>query len=593
MQNFLPQNSENASRNTFPRQSLKSLVEAGKEEMAEFCADCHQPIVLTDKTKYINMCDACTFNKCDICIRDIDNPQARPEHLQEYEDVCYSCADRMWWDTIGIGQAYDRLNKAKANQLKRHPTRRIEPISDDDEDIKTRNKAIFDNIAITAPNRVIVFDQDYEHFEGADRFEISSLDFETTPTKRKATKQLSDSDLFSSDDDTTVVTSQPSTVNARNQKSGNECVRWCITYNNPSCTFAEWCDIFTTSGDWKFFIGQEETGANGTPHFQCYAELVRKRRTQQVHALLSPHKVALLYAKGNRATNVAYCSKEDTRTGAQYQWFDEQRTKGRGGLKELDIVAQKVLEEGVSADLIEDHKALWIRHGKGIQAMAHSHKLLKAAAAKKAYWKEQYERQLAGLPIEGQQQRECYLFFGPTGCGKTTKVELTINGELDLSMYKKDGKTKWFDEYKNQEAIFIDEFNGSAMSIETINDLTNKDDTYQAEFKGGSVTIVATHLFFASNRHPSDWWKVGENDSLHWPEPRYQALARRFKKVYWWDDEKHLTVLENPNLFSALDATDLETKTKAWTDFWRWKHAPVSEGYSIVTGDEKYFTLYN
>jgi len=594
MQNFSRQNPANASSYRRP-----------KQHRCGACFTPQRPENLCER----GLCGECSIRckgKCTLCYNEMPDTSKRPGRLLPYTNLCDFDAEDVWWTVEGYGMANGCLTESEkaakkaewkqreldrdAVLLKRTATVVVDSIlSDDEEDIVTANRAAFSNTAITYPDRVIMLHPN-GGLEAGDRFEIEPIDFESTPIKRKATEQLTEADIFSSDDEYPRHGVIPK---ASNSKRDSPCYRWCITYNNPTIPFSEWCDLFTTTGEWKFFVGQEEIGAQGTPHFQCYGELVRKRRTQQVHALLSPHKVALLYAKGNRASNVAYCSKEDTRSGEMYQWFDEELTKGRGGIKEIDLVAQKVLKTGVTAELIEEHTAIFIRHGKQIKQMAHDHKLMNAKANKKAYWKEQYRRSVAGQTIEGQQQRECYLFFGPTGCGKTTKVELIANGELDLNMYKKDGRTKWFDGYDNEEAIFIDEFNGTALPIETINDLTNKDDTFQAEIKGGAATVVATHLFFASNRHPSDWWKLGEADTLHWPEPRYQALCRRFKKVFWWDDEKHLTVLENPNLFSALDAEDLEAKTKAWKDFWRWKHAPVSEGYSFVAGDEKYFTLYN
>jgi len=558
---------------------------------------------------------------------ELTQPLDYPEHLKHKKDLCYTCAVVEWaretkdtrthakffvCDTCerpittvitesstGSKTCYSCTNKLTPPGLEQraaltcNDTIYLSDVEDDETDYLIEGRSKFHNVEVKSDKRRVMLEPNGMIHLG-DTFDIEPFDLgePATPIKRKAAEQLTEADLFSDDEPAEVVAeAKPS-----KGKRENECTRWCFTYNNPTIPFQDWCDKFVNSGVWKFFVGQEEVGASGTPHFQCYAELIRKRRTKQVHALLAPHKFALFYAKGTREQNVAYCTKEDSRSGEFFQWFDETRTAGRGGLKEIDLVAQKVLEEGITADLIESHKAIFIRHGKQIKQMAHDHKLMTAKANKKAYWKEQYRRELAGLPIEGQQQRECFLFFGPTGCGKTTKVELIANGELDLNMFKKDGRTKWFDGYSNEEAIFIDEFNGSALSIETINDLTNKDDTYQAEVKGGSTTIVATHLFFASNRHPSDWWKLGEGataDTLHWPEPRYQAVARRFKKVFWWDDDKHLRVLENPALFPSLDDIDREQKVASWNEFWRWKHGPVGAGYSYTMGEDRYFTLHN
>lgn len=455
----------------------------------------------------------------------------------------------------------------------------------DSQDFEERNRNAFVTLEMAADERALLYaDGQYEIGE---TFPISDVDdteveVHRPAVKRKATAALSDNDLFDEE-----VETPP-----RHSTRESPRARWIIVYNNPTITFQEWCELFVDT-EWKFFIGQEETGASGTPHFQCYAELKVKRRTGQVHALLAPHKCALKYADGSRAANVRYCSKSETRTGEQFQWFDESLTKGHGAIKEVDLVAKKVLEEGLTAEILTEHAGMYVRYGKNLTGLAHMAKLMRAKAAKKAYWQHQYELLRSGKPIEGQQQRECYLMLGPTGCGKTTQVELMCHGELGLDVYKKDGRNKWFDGYFGEDAIFIDEFNGSALSIENINDLTNKDDTYQAEMKGGSTTIVATHLFFASNRHPCHWWKSGENSHLEWPDPRYQALARRFKAVYWWDDDKHLTICHNPRYHNPIDESEAEFTQKRWDEFWRWKSGPAAEGYSFSPGEDRYFTLYS
>ena len=62
------------------------------------------------------------------------------------------------------------------------------------------------------------------------------------------------------------------------------------------------------------FVFQLEEGENGTPHFQGYVEFSKRMYTTGVQSLLAPYRMSLLHAKGNKAQNYAYCTKEDTRT---------------------------------------------------------------------------------------------------------------------------------------------------------------------------------------------------------------------------------------------------------------------------------------
>ena len=50
--------------------------------------------------------------------------------------------------------------------------------------------------------------------------------------------------------------------------------------------------------------------------------------------------------------------------------------------------------------------------------------------------------------------------------------------------YKKSGSTKWWDGYKGQDCVIIDEWRNKFGSIEDINEMSNKG-TLQIEFKGG------------------------------------------------------------------------------------------------------------
>lgn len=82
--------------------------------------------------------------------------------------------------------------------------------------------------------------------------------------------------------------------------------RWCFTLNN-------WCimdlgTIIRYFGDMPYIIG-EEKGASGTPHLQGYIEFEHPRDFEALKKL-SP-RAHWEKAKGNQASNVKYCSKEN------------------------------------------------------------------------------------------------------------------------------------------------------------------------------------------------------------------------------------------------------------------------------------------
>ena len=96
----------------------------------------------------------------------------------------------------------------------------------------------------------------------------------------------------------------------------NPAKAWCFTLNNyTENEYGALVQLFSSVADKYFFIVGKEVGASGTPHLQGYIEKktgrfrplpmfeVKRNNTQCMH---------FEKAKGNRAQNYKYCSKEGT-----------------------------------------------------------------------------------------------------------------------------------------------------------------------------------------------------------------------------------------------------------------------------------------
>jgi len=112
--------------------------------------------------------------------------------------------------------------------------------------------------------------------------------------------------------------------------------------------------------------------------------------------------------------------------------------------------------------------------------------------------------------------RECFVFCGRTGTGKSRRAW----EEAGLSAYPKDPRTKFWDGYRDQEHVVIDEFRGSIDISHVLRWL----DRYPClvEIKGSSTSLVAKKIWITSNVHPENWY----------PELDYatrEALLRRLQ----------------------------------------------------------------
>ena len=380
-----------------------------------------------------------------------------------------------------------------------------------------------------------------------------------------------------SDDDIDII--EPvieEVVQAERGKNGKELQknRWCFTYNNPKCTGEEFKAFLEKSGKVKLAVFQLEKGDNGTLHFQGYMETGRERTTS-LQKMLGIHKCSLLYANGTKQANHKYCTKDDTREDGP--WYvgnpDDFKRKGQGARNDLDKFALVCLEEGgITTKVEEEFAGHSLRYQKHVKDYIAFKKLRDAKDKEKQYWIDMYEKEQRGEEFTGQQQRNLVLLFGPTAVGKTTWVKKEVYGNKKEDLYTKNGKNKWWCGYEGENNVLIDEFNGNEFgSIEFFNEMTNIG-CFQVETKGGQAVLTADNIYIASNKHPCHWWKKGEGN-IDWSDQRYRALVRRFKQVHWWNDQKELTILENPGEFQ--NTPEWSESNEKWVHFFVLSYAPV------------------
>lgn len=116
-------------------------------------------------------------------------------------------------------------------------------------------------------------------------------------------------------------------------------------------------------------------------------------------------------------------------------------------------------------------------------------------------------------------ERTVQVYWGPTGVGKSRRAwELA-----GLDAYPKDPRSKFWDGYRGQESVVIDEFRGGI----DIAHILRWFDRYpvNVEIKGSSVTLNARTIYITSNLDPRLWYP--ELD-----EPTVAALMRRMTIFY-------------------------------------------------------------
>jgi len=115
-------------------------------------------------------------------------------------------------------------------------------------------------------------------------------------------------------------------------------------------------------------------------------------------------------------------------------------------------------------------------------------------------------------------ERVCHCFWGATGTGKSRRAW----EEAGTDAYPKDPRSKFWDGYRSQEHVVVDEFRGGI----DISHLLRWLDRYPVivEIKGASTVLKAKTLWITSNLEPSLWYPGLDPDTL-------AALLRRMNII--------------------------------------------------------------
>lgn len=272
--------------------------------------------------------------------------------------------------------------------------------------------------------------------------------------------------------------------------------RWCFTLNNPR-GLLDLRRSYMDASSIRALVYQEELSESGTHHFQGYLECSRPQRFTAFSdlGLAGAH---FEHARGDQASCVAYCTKEDTRIDGPYTYgvFDTRQGK-RNDLLEV----QAKLDDGATLKTISDeHFGTFLRYHRGLSEYTRLHT----------------EPGSSAISVE--------LHWGPAGVGKSTKAS-----EDGPGAYWKQPNTRWFCSYNNEPAVILDDFNEPWFPVDTwkfmFDNVPGK--KRLMETKGGSVYSQATKYIFTTNRDPRSWYKAED----------WESIKRRFTKWFYWYDK--------------------------------------------------------
>lgn len=235
-----------------------------------------------------------------------------------------------------------------------------------------------------------------------------------------------------------------------------------------------------------YIIGQLEQGEQtGYLHWQVVVHFSIKRTRSYVKNLFGDE----LHAELTRSSAAEqYSFKEATRVGQQFELG--KLPMKRNAPKDWDLVRR----QAITGDFESIPSDVYIRCYSNLKRIHVDH--LQPSC----------------------QEKEVYVFWGRTGAGKSKRAW----DEATFDAYPKDPNSKFWDGYKGQENVVIDEFRG-AISISHMLRWLDRYPTI-VEVKGSSTVLRAKRVWITSNVGPEVWYPDLDQETL-------DALRRRFTQV--------------------------------------------------------------
>lgn len=277
---------------------------------------------------------------------------------------------------------------------------------------------------------------------------------------------------------------------------------WMFTVNNPLVDPDPDATVKLFAKEVDYAVWQLEKGESGTPHFQGYLELAKRARMTGVCRLLG--SVGLKGAhvearKGSQEQAIAYCSKEDTRQAGPWT-VGQKAVVTQGSRTDLLDLRNAVKQKRTFMDIMDDDSLA-----------ASLIKYHKAAGFMRA------EYELATSPK--WRNVEVIVLYGPTGTGKTRQaVE-------DGAWLWNPSSPEWWDGYRGEECVCIDEFYGQLPMARMLRLLDGH--PCRLPVKGAFSWALWTKVYITSNTHPDNWY--GEGSGV--PDAAKAALKRRITRV--------------------------------------------------------------
>lgn len=269
---------------------------------------------------------------------------------------------------------------------------------------------------------------------------------------------------------------------------------------NWNCNTAEWYERNKTQVRFVAF-GEETCPSTGKKHHQCFVYYHNQRSDSvknlgvigsefgDIHCFVKP-------MKGSFAENESYCSKE----GLYTKLGDEPKQGFRGDIKET---ISEISKGNLDVDTIAlEDPSFYHQYGRTLRDVE--------SIALRKRWR--------------TEMTEGVWYYGPTGVGKSHRAFQDYHPDTH---YIKNINDDWWDGYKGQETVIINEFRGQIRYGELL-DLMDKWPKTVKWRNREPVPFLAKKIIITSSKHPCEMYSNFDD--------KLDQLYRRCKIIQLGED---------------------------------------------------------
>ncbi len=288
----------------------------------------------------------------------------------------------------------------------------------------------------------------------------------------------------------------------KNQKFRNIC----FTVNNwEKSDYISLMGLGADESVFKYFVMGKEVGEQGTPHLQCYGELFNQKTGAGLSKML-PKKCANIEARFATAVQASmYCKKDN-------KFTEFGKLSSQGKRKDLEEVAAEIAGGRSVRSIGLENPMLIHQYGRTLNQLEE--------------W--QLENKFRTEMTKG------IWYWGKTGVGKSHEA---FKGYDPENTYKVPDDNGWWDGYRGQETVILNEFRGD-IAYNVLLEMVDKWPMHVKRRGRAPAPFLAKKVVITSSLPP---WEVyhnrAERDSIEQFMRRFEVIEMTQK----WSEGNNMT----------------------------------------------------